>query len=353
MIKIFKTPKDIPYKDTDVFLHFTGNIFGIGCSAFNNEAINKILKLKQRNEKKGFIVLFSSLEQAKKYQIPQLKNRKIVSLLNQYLPGNLTTLLEIENRQFDAVSTNRKIAFRIPRTKVLRDFINRIGTPILSTSINIAGEPYCTDLNTLHEKYGNWFDYGLYNPNEPADEPKPSTILDFDDSGKNVKCLREGSIPCSEILESWTQPLIQFVCIGNICRSPLAEYYIRKKIEELQLPFNISSCGLCDEPRLISEHSKFILDTNKIPIGKRYSIKIDEIIVRKSLLLICMSKDIKKYVITKYPEAVEKTFTFAEYTNNKQDIDDPYGLEFEQFEKVWRQIKQYSEPLIETLQGLV
>ena len=353
MIKIFKTPKDIPFNDTDVFLHFTGNIFGIGCSAFNDEAINKILKLKQRNEKKGFIVLFSSIEQARKYSIPLLKNRKVVSLLNQYLPGNLTALLEIENRQFDAVSVNRKIAFRIPRTKVLRDFINRIGTPILSTSINIAGQPYCTDLNTLHEQYSHWFDYGLYNAAEPADEPKPSTILDFDEYGKQVKCLREGSIPFAEIQEAYDRPLIQFVCIGNICRSPLAEYYVRKKIDELGLPFTTASCGLFDESRVISEHSKFILDTNKIPIGKRMSITIDGIIVRKSLILICMSKDIKKYVITKFPEAAEKTYTFAEFTNNKQDIDDPYGLEFEQFEKVWRQIKQYTEPLIETLQGLV
>ena len=72
MIKIFKTEKEIDEKPDDVFLHFTGNIFGIGCSAFSQNAIDKIIKLKHRDENKGFILLFSSMEQLKKYKFPGL-----------------------------------------------------------------------------------------------------------------------------------------------------------------------------------------------------------------------------------------------------------------------------------------
>jgi len=353
MIKIYKKAKDIPYVETDVFLHFTGNIFGIGCSAFNEVAIKKILMLKKRPEKKGFIVLFSSLEQAKKSMLPQLRNKKILSFLNQYLPGNLTSLLDTNDRQFLSICVENKIAFRIPKTKTLRDFINRIGTPILSTSINIAGEPFCNDLDTLHKDYLNWFDYGLYNPLEPAGDPLPSTIIEFGESHKDVKCIREGSISFAEIKESWTSPLIQFVCVGNICRSPLAEYYVRKRFETENLPFLTASCGLLENTQIISEHSKYILETNKIPIGKRVSIQINDSIISRSLLLICMSKDIKKHLITKYPEVIDKTFTFAEYVNGKTDIEDPYGLDFEEYEKVWQLIKQYTEPLIQKLKELL
>lgn len=352
MIKIYKKAKDVPYNETDVFLHFTGNIFGIGCSTFNDEAIKKIMTLKGRNEKKGFIVLFASLEQAKKYQLPQLRSKKIVSFLGQYLPGNLTTLLEIDNRQFTNVCMFNKIAFRIPRTRVLREFINRIGAPVLSTSINVAGQPFCSDLNTLHKDYSDWFDYGLYDPSEPAESPIPSTIIEFDETWKKLKFLREGSIPFAEIEESWNKPLIQFVCVGNICRSPLAEYYVRGRLIKEEMPFETASSGLLEGRRMISEHSKYILDSNQIPVKNRASVTIDAATVSRSMLLICMSKDIKDDLIKKYPEASEKAFTFAEFTDNKADIDDPYGLEAEAYNKAWNLIRQYTEPLLKKLKEM-
>ena len=204
MIKIYKNPHDVEYKESDVFLHFTGNIFGIGCSAFDSKAIDRIVELKHRDANKGFIVLFSSLEQAKEYGLPQLENLRIKVLLEEFYPGNLTAILQTEDRRFEKVWLNSKIGIRIPTSKILRDLIDKVGNPIVSTSINVSGNPFCTDLGVLQHEFSDWFNWGLYNETEPADQPLPSTVIDFVDGEKiEVKCLREGSIPFEQVLKKF------------------------------------------------------------------------------------------------------------------------------------------------------
>ena len=204
MIKIYKNVNEIDFKNSDVFLHFTGNIFGIGCSAFDTEAIDRIVDLKHRDANKGFIVLFSSLEQAKEYGLQQLDNPQIKALLEAFYPGNLTAIMQTEDKRFEKVWLNSKIGIRIPASKTLRDLIDKIGNPIVSTSINVSGNPFCTDLNVLQNEFADWFDWGLYNEEEPADKPLPSTVIDFV-MGETieVKCLREGSIPFEEVLSKF------------------------------------------------------------------------------------------------------------------------------------------------------
>jgi len=196
MIKIYKNYDEIDFNSSEVFLHFTGNIFGIGCSAFDESAINRILELKHRDANKGFIVLFASLEQAMNHQLPQLSNSKIKALLEEFCTGNLTAILKTDDNRFKNVWLNNKIGIRIPTSKILRDFINKTGNPIVSTSINVSGNPFCTDLNVLHTEFADWFDWGLYDEDEPADKPQPSTVIDFVEGDSiELKCLREGSIP--------------------------------------------------------------------------------------------------------------------------------------------------------------
>ena len=354
LIKIYKTPAEIPFNPTDVFLHFTGNIFGIGCSAFNEFAINKILDLKQRDANRGFILLFSSMEQIKQYDFKEFKIHKIYSLLNQYLPGNLTTIFKTEDIRFKNIWQNQKVAIRIPTSKVLRDFIEQIGHPIVSSSINVSGLSFCSDINILHRQFSDWFDYGLHDEDEKADLPLPSTILDVaknESDEMQIKCLREGSIPFAEIKESFQNPLVQFVCVGNICRSPMAEQYANIRFKEENLPFRVASCGLIENRKMISEGSKAVMKKNDILPTQSVSIQVDENIVRRSFLLICMSKDIKKHLLARFAEAANKTFTFAEYTENLQEIDDPYGLDFSHFEKAFDLIKKYTDDLIVKLKN--
>ena len=199
MIKIHKSFGTIDFKPNDVFLHFTGNIFGIGCSSISEIAINRIIELKQSHKNKSHILLFSSIEQLSSYEFPLLTNLEVFNLIDKYSPGNLTVLLDIDANNLNylhKLSQNNKVAIRIPKSKVLRDFIDNIGHPIISTSINISGNSLCTDLNILHKEFSDWFDYGLYDETEEADEPLPSTLIDiiYKDGKLNIIILRQGSV---------------------------------------------------------------------------------------------------------------------------------------------------------------
>lgn len=355
MLKFFNNINDVNYQKNDVFMHFTGNVFGIGCSAFSKEGIKKISELKKRDASKGFVVLFSSFEQAEKFSLPQLKDKKISTLLNQYLPGNVTFILKTENDRFEDIWIDSKIAFRIPNSKLLRDFIDKIETPVLSTSINISGQDLCNDFDEIKSTYSDWFDYGIYDQNEIKFASKPSTLIDFKYSNEEkttqLICLREGAIPFNEIKESWTHPTIQFVCVGNICRSPMAELYAQKRFAEENLTFKAESSGLMDAINQISSHSKTMLEMNGIPVEQKFSRQINENILSKSAIVVCMSKQIKHHLLQRFPNAVNKVFTFAEFTDNEKDIDDPYGLEIDAYKKAWNLIKNYTDKLVIKLKG--
>ena len=50
-----------------VILYPTDTIWGLGCDAFNEDAVNNIFKIKKRDKKKNFILLTESLESIKNY----------------------------------------------------------------------------------------------------------------------------------------------------------------------------------------------------------------------------------------------------------------------------------------------
>jgi len=352
MVTLYSSPAEINYKLNDIFLHFTGSIFGIGCSVFDHETVLKVNGFKDRDQSKGNILLFSSFSQVSKYDIPLLTHKKVATLINQYSPGNLTFVLPISDNRFDHIAKGGRIAVRIPGSASLRQFIDKIGTPIVSTSINVSGNPFCNDLDTLTTEYADWYDYGLYDPTEPQDLPIPSTIIEFVESTDgviNVECLRLGSIDFAEIQESWQKPLIQYVCFGNICRSPLAEIYTRHLIETHHLPFRTASSGILPGGKVISQHSKTLLENMGLEHNNRLSIQIDGTIIRQSMVILCMTTEIKQLLCDEYPSSAHKIFTFADYTQNHFDIADPYEMDFECYNRAFKLIKKYADDLIEGL----
>ena len=126
-------------KGGEVILYPTDTIWGIGCSALNESAIDKIFKVKQRPKEKKLILLASDIE-----------------MLNNYvgeIPGKLKTLLNTSEEPISIIYSNAKnlpscllgpdksIAIRIPNNDFCKQVIKGLGHPITSTSANISGQP--------------------------------------------------------------------------------------------------------------------------------------------------------------------------------------------------------------------
>ncbi|MEA1972029.1 MAG: L-threonylcarbamoyladenylate synthase [Candidatus Cloacimonadota bacterium] len=320
-------------------LHFTGNIYGIGASIYSKQAITKIDSLKDRIENKNYIVLVHNWDFLNEFNIEIDDNIKL--LIQQYLPGNLTAILPCSISKIMHITNNSKVAFRIPTSSVLRQFIQKIGTPIISTSINISGEPAVTDYQEIVSKYQHWFDIELATNEENSIDAQPSTIVDFSDSSLHL--IRDGSIPFSQIKKSHSKKKILYVCTGNTCRSPLAELYSKS----INTSYEFMSAGIDAKNEFISDNSRKILNNLKIDSSKFISKNVDEEAIQSSLIILAMSNKHKNYLLEKYQNYSHKIFSFSEFIDEKETIADPYGEDLSTYQKIFSQIKKYIEKLLQ------
>ena len=342
------------------FLHHTGYMYGIGCKADDKAAMERIKKSKGRDDNKGFIVLLPSVSALKitdgKSTVHMPGNsfdplrvridRSALFLIEQYQPGNLTICLDlVDDPIYEPLTINGKIAIRVPESQYLRYFIRLLHKPVVSTSINKAGEEPMKNFKAISKL--DWFDFALLSSKDLRHRSEPSTIIEPREDG--VICHREGFIPFKEIEESYHNPLILFVCTGNICRSPLAEYYARHIFKERKLPFRTASAGFIPVTSAISAHSFSVLNNEGIHAAEHHSQHINEELIRKSWLILTMEKDHRDLIAKAYPATKHKVYTLSNFCGSEGDVEDPFRQDMEKYVNTYQMIKQYVDILADKL----
>ena len=140
---------------------------------------------------------------------------------------------------------------------------------------------------------------------------------------------------------------ILVVCLGNICRSPLAEGILKSKLPE---NFTVDSAGT------ISLHEGEHPDKRAIETAENHGIKIGKqrsrMITKKDLedfdKIYCMDISVYEDVISmaKNEEQREKISLFleeADIPENNYEVFDPYWSGLDGFEKVYQLLDQASE----------
>jgi protein-tyrosine phosphatase len=124
------------------------------------------------------------------------------------------------------------------------------------------------------------------------------------------------------------------VCIGNICRSPMAEGLIRQAVPGVQ----ISSAGVS---ALVGHGadpiSVEIMAGVGVDISAHRARMLTDAIAREADLILVMDEQQKQHIASQCPYARGKVFRLGEAS--KQDIPDPYRQAPEVFEKVFSQIE--------------
>lgn len=134
---------------------------------------------------------------------------------------------------------------------------------------------------------------------------------------------------------------ILFVCLGNICRSPLAEGIAKAYIQKHNLNIECDSCGTS------SFHEGEAPCQNSIKVAKKHNIDIS---MQRSRPI--TSKDFQNFdYIIALDESnkadllsmgvmQEKITKLGDYGYNGEDVPDPYFFNgFEGFEKVFTMIE--------------
>ena len=333
------------YQPDSVFMHHTGYMYGIGTSIDSDVGMKKISALKARNSAQGFVVLVSNIDKIIE-AADEIDNRTI-RLIEQYLPGNVTFVLKCSDPRFSKVARDGTVAFRVPQNPVLCHFIEQMGSPMVSTSINLNGMTPETDLKKIIKNYDSWFDFGFTSHKvfQLADD-QPSTIIKID---KDIECLREASVPYYEIKQSYDKSMILFVCTGNVCRSPIAEYLLKEKIDELQLPFRTASAGVLQDGMVISANSSALLLEAGIDASAHLSRKLTQDMIRDSWLILTMEERHKEFFAKNYPHYGRKVTTLLEFCGGQGDIEDPFQQSIDKYRTAFKIIKKNVNCLIDIL----
>ena len=185
-MKIFKMNGDNPDMDLisevidimakgGVILYPTDTVYGLGANIFNNDAVQRIYEIKKRDPSKPLSVLVQDTESLE--LIADL-NRNSREIVNKWLPGPFTFILNKKKIVSPYVSASAKVGVRIPDYKIARALASLF--PITTTSANITNECTLSNPQDILKQIGDTVD--LVIDVGDLDKAKPSTVIDLSSS---------------------------------------------------------------------------------------------------------------------------------------------------------------------------
>jgi len=163
-----------------LFIYPTDTIYGMGCDALNTKSVEKIRKIKLRNET-PFSVIAPSKKWIEENCIVENEGRKWI----EKLPGQYTLIFKTRKKCVsEAVNKGLgTLGVRIPNHWI-KDFVNETGVPIVTTSVNKSGSDFMTSMKDLDAEIKNNVDFIL---DEGEIKGKPSRIVDLRDKAKIIE----------------------------------------------------------------------------------------------------------------------------------------------------------------------
>ena len=120
-----------------VILYPTDTIWGIGCDATNEAAVEKVFSLKQRSDSKSLIILAGDMNMVGRYvrEIPEM------AVTVESLSDKPLTIIYPEgiNLASNVTAEDGSIAIRIPKNEYCLELLRAFRKPIVSTSANVSG----------------------------------------------------------------------------------------------------------------------------------------------------------------------------------------------------------------------
>lgn len=171
-----------------VVIYPTDTVYGIGCDITNVKAVERVIKLKGLKPKDAHFSFIckdlSNIADFAKVSNPTFK------LMKKNLPGPFTFVLPGLHRVPDYFLSKRKtVGIRIPNHQIPLEMVDRLGNPILTTSLKDSDEvvEYTTDPELIYENYKHLVEAVI---DGGVGGNMPSTIVDC--SGDEPVILREG-----------------------------------------------------------------------------------------------------------------------------------------------------------------
>ena len=166
-------------REGGVIVYPTDTVWGIGCDATNEEAVQKIYSLKHRADTKSMLVLLDALGKLQGYveEIPEAA----WDLLECTSDGTQRPMTIIypnaRNLAKNLIAEDGSIGIRITGEAFSKALCERLKRPIVSTSANISGEPTAKNFSQISQQVLAQADYVCQYRRDDEEEKQPSSIV--------------------------------------------------------------------------------------------------------------------------------------------------------------------------------
>lgn len=169
--------------ENKIILYPTDTVWGIGCDATSEIAVDSIFKIKQRSESKSLIILVDGIEMLKKY-IPTIPLKVLDLLQNTEKPTTIIYNNPVGLAK-NVIAQDNTVAIRIVQNKFCQQLIAAFGKPIVSTSANVSGQATPKSFKEIDSVILDSVDY-IVNLHREEKNDKSSTILKVIEDGEII-----------------------------------------------------------------------------------------------------------------------------------------------------------------------
>ena len=173
----------------------TDTLYGLGCDAFDNDAVASLLATKHRGPDMPVPVLVGSWDTVK--GLVASLDDTAQTLIEAFWPGGLSIVVpQAPSLPWNLGDTRGTVMLRMPLHPIAIELLREVG-PMAVSSANISGQTPPTTAIAAKQQLGKAVT--VYLDGGEAEVGKPSTIIDL--SGSHPYLLREGALSAEQIGE--------------------------------------------------------------------------------------------------------------------------------------------------------
>ena len=147
-----------------IILYPTDTIWGIGCDATNEKAVQRVYELKRRADNKAMLVLMDSEAKLDRYVSD--------------VPDIAWDLISVSDKPLTIIySSAKNLGIRITNEEFSKKLCERFRKPLVSTSANVSGEPSPANFSEVSEVIKEGVDYIVSYRQDDMSKAAPSGII--------------------------------------------------------------------------------------------------------------------------------------------------------------------------------
>jgi L-threonylcarbamoyladenylate synthase len=169
-------------KSGGVILYPTDTIWGIGCDATNEKAVERIYRIKKREDSKSMLVLMENPALLERYvnDVPE-----VAWDLVEISSTPLTVIYpKAKNLAANLIAEDGSIGIRFTKEEFTIKMLQQFRRPIVSTSANISGEKPPAFFDEISEEIKSQVDYVVEYRQDDTVPAQPSSIIKLGTGGR-------------------------------------------------------------------------------------------------------------------------------------------------------------------------